>query len=138
MTLPQREGGFGLRDLKTVINAARLASLVNFTERALGFGAAKNFIDNEREKAVANYVSALGTVLRPNLEPSRELQLGGESRSLTQPLHALAIDSLMQHADEPTRQRLNSLTTPHATAWLSSSALLQLMGLGQPNKDFPE
>ena len=126
MTLPQRKGGFGLRDPKTIINAARLASLVNVTERALGFGAAKSFIDNELEKAVANYVSALGTVLRPNLEPSRELQ-----KSLTQPLHALAIDSLMQHADEPTRQRLNSLTTPHATAWLSSSALLQLMSQGE-------
>ena len=120
VTMPQREGGFGLRDPKTIVNAARLASLVNVTERTLGFGAAKNFIDNEFEKAIVNCGSALGTVLRPNLEPTCELQ-----KSLTQPL---AIDWLMQHADEPTRQRLNSLTTPHAAAWLSSLALLQLIG----------
>ena len=41
-------------------------------------------------------------------------------------MHAQALDRLMQHADEPTRQRLNFLTTPHATAWLSSLALLKV------------
>ena len=71
MTLPQREGGFGLRDPKVIVNAARLASLVNVTERALSFGATKSFIDNELEKAVGYYVSALGTGLRSGLATCR-------------------------------------------------------------------
>ena len=32
-TLPQREGGFGLRDPKTIVDTARVASLVNVTKR---------------------------------------------------------------------------------------------------------
>ena len=122
VTLPQSDGGFGLRDPKTIVNTARLASLVNVTERAIGFGATKKFIDIELEKAVSNYVAALGTGIRPNLEPSRDLQ-----KILTQPLHAVAIDWLVRNADEPTRQLLNSLTTPHATAWLSSTTLLNIL-----------
>ena len=35
-TIPQRLGGLGLRDPKTIIDTARVASLVNVTERALG------------------------------------------------------------------------------------------------------
>ena len=50
---------------------------------------------------------------------------------LTEPLHAHAIDWLMRNADEPARQRLNSLTTPHATAWLSSSALWNVLSQGE-------
>ena len=121
-TLPQRDGGFGLRDPKTIVNTARLASLVNVTDRAVSFGARKGYIDNELEKAISCYVAALGTGVRPDLEPSRELQ-----RTLTQPLHAIAVEWLLRSADEPTRQRFDSLTTPHATAWLSSSSLLRLL-----------
>ena len=111
-TLPQRAGGFGLRDPATIVDAARLASLVNVADRALGFGAAKGHIDTETEKAVANYVSKLGTELRPDLQPSRELQ------------------KILRNADEPARQRLNSLTTPHANAWLSFSALWNVLSQG--------
>ena len=89
-------------------------------------GTTKSFIDNELKKAVGYYVSALGTGLRPNLEPSRDLQ-----KSLTKPLHALALDWLVKNANESTRQRLNSLTTPHATAWLSSATLLKIISQGE-------
>ena len=34
-------------------------------------------------------------------------------------------------ADEPTRQRLNSLTTKHATAWLSGRELLKINSQGE-------
>ena len=50
-------------------------------DRALGFGAVKGHIDTETEKAVAKYASKLGTGLRPDLQPSRELQ-----KMLTEPL----------------------------------------------------
>ena len=96
------------------------------TTCALSFGATKSFIDCELEKAIGHYVAAIGTGLRPNLEPSHDLQ-----NSVTQPLHALAIDRLVQNADEPTRQRLNSLTTPHATAWLSPLTLLKIISQGE-------
>ena len=37
----------------------------------------------------------------------------------------------MKNANEATRQRLNSLTTPHATAWLSSAPLLKIISQGE-------
>ena len=64
--LPQRDGGFGLRDPKTIIDTAGLASLVNVSERALGFGAATNHIETETEIDMATYVAKLGTHLRPS------------------------------------------------------------------------
>ena len=96
--------GYATHHPHTITDTAQLASLINVTEHALGFGTAKAHIDKEVEKAVTNYVAALGTGLRPDLQPSREL-------TLTQPLHVIAIDRLMRNADEPTKQRLNSLVT---------------------------
>ena len=115
----QKEGGFGMRYHKTIVDTARLASLINVAQRALDFGAAKSHIVIETEKAIVNYVAKLGTGLRPDLRPSRDLQ-----KTLTQPLHAQMKDWLWRNADEPTRQRLNLLKTPHATAWLSCRELL--------------
>ena len=80
----------------------------------------------EIEKAIANYVKKLGTGLRPDLLPSRDLQ-----KTLTQPLHALTKDWLWRSADELTTQRLNSLITPHATAWLSCRELLKILSQGE-------
>ena len=58
--------------------------------------------------------------------PSRELQ-----KMLTDPLHGAAVDWIVRNADEPTRQRMNSLTTPHATAWLTSTSLMRIMTQGE-------
>ena len=69
-----------------VIDAARLASLVNAAERALGFGASKRHVDNETEKAISSHMTAVGSDIRPDLQPSPDRQ-----ESLTQPLDALAI-----------------------------------------------
>ena len=66
-TLPQREGGFGLRVPRTTVDTARLVSLVNVSQRALGCGATKSHIDTEAENAIANHVTKLGTGLRPDL-----------------------------------------------------------------------
>ena len=104
------------------MDTARLASLVNVTQRALGFGAAKSHIDMEIEKTSPNYVEILGTGLRADLRPSRDLQ-----KTLTQLLHALTQDWRWRSADELTTQRLNSLITPHATAWLSCRELLKIL-----------
>ena len=71
-------------------------------------------------------MAAVGSVVRPELQPSRELQ-----KTLTQPLHCMAIHWLWTNAEEPTRQRLNSLTTPHALAWLASNALTTLITQGE-------
>ena len=61
-----------------------MALLVNVTQRALRFGAAKSHIDMEIENVTANYVEKLGTGVRHDLRPSRDLK-----KTLTQPLHAL-------------------------------------------------
>ena len=82
--------------------------------------------DRETDKALPCYMAAISSDIRPELQPSRELQ-----RTLTQPLHALAIHWLMTHADEPTQQRLNSLTTPHALAWLSSTSFVSMITQGE-------
>ena len=66
----------------------------------MGFGAVKRYVDNKTEKAISRYLASVGSGIRPELQPSRELQ-----RTLTQPLHALAIQWLMENADEPTKQR---------------------------------
>ena len=71
-------------------------------------------------------MAKLGTGLRPDLRPSRDLQ-----KTLTQPLHAQMKDWLWRNADEPTRQRLNLLKTPHATAWLSCRELLKTLSQGE-------
>ena len=99
---------------------------VSNVERALGFGAAKRHLDSETDKALSYYMAAVGSVVRPELQPSRELQ-----KTLTQPLHCMAIHWLWTNAEEPTRQRLNSLTTPHALAWLASNALTTLITQGE-------
>ena len=80
-TLPH-ERGFGLRDPTTIVDTARLASLINVEERALEFGAAKEYIDSETSNAISCYCYR-AAVFRPKLQPSRELQ-----KMLTQPLHA--------------------------------------------------
>ena len=61
-------------------------------------------------------MTSLGAVIRPELQPSHELQ-----KLLT---HS-------RNADEPTLQHLNSLSTPHATAWLSSPELIKAMSQGE-------
>ena len=59
------------------------------------------------------------TVIRPELQASKDLQ-----KSLTEPLHQTNMDALLRSADETTKTRLNSLTTPHATAWTTCSLLV--------------
>ena len=100
------------------MDTARLASLVNVSEWAVGMGADKLYVKRETEKSIGKYMAAVGSFLRPDLQPSRKLQ-----NLLTKPLHDLAIDWLWRNADEPTRQRPNSLMTPHATDWLSKSII---------------
>ena len=82
-TLPQRDGGFGLRDPTCIAESARLASLVNVAERALGFGAAKSHIDAETAKAAAIYTARIGTDRCSELHAPSELK-----KTITQLLHA--------------------------------------------------
>ena len=125
-TLPQRKGGYGLRDPWSVVDTARLASLVKVSERAETFGASSSYIRQETDKATTNYLRALKVDFIADLVPSRELQ-----KMLTDPLHSAAVDWIVRSADEPTRQRMNSLTTPHATAWLTSTSLMRIMTQGE-------
>ena len=121
-TIPQRLGGLGLRDPKAIVESARLASLINVAATALELGAAPQHITWETEKAVALYLTRLQVVVRPELVPSKDLQ-----KLLTLPVHQIALDALIRDADEPTRHRLNSLATPHSTAWLSSSPFIRTL-----------
>ena len=121
-TLPLRMGGLGLRDPTVITASARLASLVNVSEHALAFGACHEHITRELDLASTRYMMALGMVVCPQLKPSADLQ-----RLLTDPFHQRALDRLVRVADEPTLQRLNSLTTPHATAWTTTSPIIASM-----------
>ena len=56
---------------------------------------------------MALYMTRLQVVVRPELVPSKDLQ-----KSLTLPVHQIALDALIRDADEPARHRLNSLATP--------------------------
>ena len=60
--------------------------------------------------------------IHPILTLSKELQ-----RTRTQPIHQVTLDRLSRSADEPTKQRLNSLTTPHAMAWLDATSYTNSM-----------
>ena len=115
-TMTRRMGGFGLRDPRAILQSARLASLVNTKERALELGASQRFMTVKTEKADAAYMGVIHTDIHPQLLPLKDLQ-----RLLTQPIHQMVLDRLAQAADEPTKQRLNSLTTPHAIAWLDAT-----------------
>ena len=53
-TLPLRKGGLGLRDPKTIIQSARLASIINTTERAKGFGADAAHMSWETERPLVS------------------------------------------------------------------------------------
>ena len=118
-TLPLRMGGLGLRDPTVITASARLASMVNVSDRATAFGAIPSYVAKELDLATVHYMSALNMDVRPQLKPSADLQ-----RLLTDPLHQRALDLAVRSADEPTLLRLNSLSTPHATTWTVSSPLV--------------
>ena len=121
-TLPRRMGGLGLRDPTRVIYTARLASLTNTADLARQLGASDEYTESQTEAAVADYMAAVQTILRPELFPSKDLQ-----KTLTQVLHDQALNRLINISDEPTKQKLNSLTTPHATAWTTISPLVKTL-----------
>ena len=73
-TLPQRKGGYGLRDPRSVVDSARLALLVNVSERAETFGSSRSYIRQEAYKATANYLRVLNADFIADLVFSRELQ----------------------------------------------------------------
>ena len=89
-TLPQRRGGHGLRHPQTVVDTARLESLVNVSERAVGMDADKIHVDRETEKSVSKCMAAVGAFLRPELPPSRELQKTDPASSRSRRRLALA------------------------------------------------
>ena len=121
-TLLRRMGGLGLRDPTRVIHTARLASLTNTADLARQLGALEEYTKLQTEAAVADYMAAVQSILRPELFPSKDLQ-----KTLTQVLHDQALNRLINISDEPTKQKLNSLTTPHATAWTTISPLVKTL-----------
>ena len=89
--------------------------------------------------AISCNMEDVDTVIHPELQPPRELL-----KMLTQTLHAKATHWLMPNADEPTRQRLNSLddTACHSLAAFDRPAQTDVagcictgpeMGFGQQN-----
>ena len=121
-TIPPRMGIFGLRDPRTIVQLTRLASLTNVLELAYSLGASQPHVQAESAKALSAYMTVVQSDICPQLTPSRDLQ-----RLLTQPLHQATLAALVNCADEPTKLRLNSLATPHATAWLSASPYVSAM-----------
>ena len=121
-TLPLRMGGFGFRDPKIIARCARLAAVVNVTDLAVEMGAAESHMASELEAAVALYMAKLELLVRPELPVSKELQ-----KHLTVPLHMRTTDQLVRNADPITKARLESLLTPHSTAWLVCTPLFRVL-----------
>ena len=120
--LPLRMGGFGLRDHMAIALCARLAALVNVSDLAVEIGAEEAYLRLELDKAVSLYMSKLDLHVRPDLVPSKELQ-----KQLTVPLHLHTHHHLLQIANPATKARLESLATPHATAWLACTPLFTVL-----------
>ena len=142
-SIPARLGGLGIRDPLVIAPCARLASLVNVAELGITLGASQTYISDETEKAIRTYMERLGTVERPELRPSKDLQ-----KELTQPFYQRMMDRLMREGDPITQLRLNSLSTRHALAWVTAAAVVKTLSpkeacaalrwvLGIPFRDCP-
>ena len=80
-------------------------------------------IDHEIELALRTYLSCVDSVNRPELSPGKDLQ-----STLTDPIHRRSLDDLNRLCTINTdQQRLQLLTTPHATTWTLNSPLFHLL-----------
>ena len=122
VALPMRMGGFGLRDPTVIVHCARLAAAVNLSVLAAEMGANEAFLALEREQAVSLYRKNIELTVRPELQPSRELQ-----KQLTMPLHSRTAHQLLSIAEPTTKACLESLMTPHATAWFACAPLVRVL-----------
>ena len=77
---------------------------------------------SELEAAVVLNMAKLELLVRPELPASKELQ-----KHLTVPLHMRTTDQLVRNADPITKARLDSLLTPHSTAWLVCTPLFRVL-----------
>jgi hypothetical protein len=116
--LPLRLGGLGLRDAELIRPAIRLASLINIKTSALELGADEQVLQRLTQEALTDYYTALGLPLldAPEPVPGKELQ-----SSLSEPFHLRRRSALVEGSAAPDRERLNSLSTPHATSWTAGS-----------------
>ena len=114
--IPLRLGGLGLRDPPLIQPAARLSSLLAAKDRAPQMGAHPFHVDKELRVALSDYQHQLGAPLPEGLRPHKQLQA-----QLTEPLHRRALAQIVSTTDDRGRDRLNSLATPHATAWAVAS-----------------
>ena len=106
-----------MHDPLPIVESARLAP-TNATVRATERGASQRYTAVELEKAEATYIC------RPSIRiPTHIVSIEGPAKSAHATPSSNALDGLVQNTDGPTRLRPNSLTTPHAMAWLSSTPL---------------
>ena len=120
-TIPVRVGGLGIRDPVSVTPCS--VGLTCQLIRKSSFSRSRPaYIAEETEKAVAIYMAFLQLTIRPDLQPSKELQ-----NQLTLPFHQQALDKLLPDGDLAARIQFTSLATPHAMAWISTTSLLKLL-----------
>ena len=121
-TIPLRLGGLGLRAAGRMQHAARLASLTGLMDWARQLHADEGVLQRQLLDARRLYERQLGAEL-PALQHSTTLQA-----ELTEPLHRHILNELVRASDSYHLERLNSLSTPHATSWTAASALHGIIG----------
>ena len=67
-------------------------------------------------------MASLDRTVQPELQPARDLQ-----KQLTMPLHSRTAHQLLSIAEPTTKACLESLMTPHATAWFACAPLVRVL-----------
>lgn len=111
-TLPCRNGGLGLGDPANICHAARLAALVNTTEKAVELGLPLDHARSEIEQALKAFNERWG--LHHGVPtPEKNLQ-----KQLMTSVHEVRRALIMANASADEVERLDSVCTPHAADWL--------------------
>ena len=112
-SLPVRCGGLGLQDPADSAEAARLASLVNIAELLASLNIPQDAYEAELHQALQAFNTRWKLTLTLPA-PQKDLQ-----KDLTSLVHQQRRDQLVAAAHGANGERLISLTTAHATDWLT-------------------
>jgi hypothetical protein len=116
IALPTKKGGLGLTDPHDAVAAARLAVLLNTGDTILQMANDPASLARAIEDAARGFAQSAG-LSKPSL-PSKQPHL---QSVLTAQVHDKRFADFMAECDEAAKDRLVSLSSPHALAWTTGA-----------------